>query len=266
MENSYNWIYTKSNDNIYILLLVIIILGFIILDFGLWKKKTDRFYDVQNNITTTTKPPQTTKFQPDMEDNLMNSSFYISKEELERRNAWAQLDGDEESLENTTGLGSGRSTGPINFRNDILQFDSTLYNNSNSSVNPVNYATIGDYATLDTLGKSLTDTLGGIKSDLGYTILDEQLGTFNSYNNNNNNNTYDNTLDYKTGMNPSTVDGSSFGLLSNGRSGGNRLYQDNKPVFLQKDFQGVANIFAPNIYISNPPLNSDGYPNISYSV
>ena len=48
----YNWIYTTSNDNIYILILVIIILGFIIIDFGLWKKKTDKFYDVTIPQTT----------------------------------------------------------------------------------------------------------------------------------------------------------------------------------------------------------------------
>ena len=95
----YNWIYTKSNDNIYILMLLIIILGFIIIDFGLWKKKTDRFDDVQNDVTSI---PQTTIYQKLEFDNLMNSSFYISEEEETRRNAMSHLDGSEESLFNTT--------------------------------------------------------------------------------------------------------------------------------------------------------------------
>ena len=275
-KNTYNWIYTTSNDNIYILLLVIIILGFIIIDFGLFRKKTDKiyktdnsdnsdnFYDVQNNISTTI--PNTTLYQAPTVDNLMNPNFYISKEEIERRNAWSQLDGNEESLYNTNGTNFGSTL----FRNDITQLNSTLFNNSNSSNSSVqarNYATIGDYATLDTLGSTLTDTLGGIKFDRGYTILKDQLGTFNNYSNNNNPHTYDNTANFKTGMNSSTVDGAITGSLSGKGSGfSGEFIQDNKPIFLQKDFQGVANIFAPNIIISNPPLNSDGNPDISFQM
>ena len=266
----YNWIYTNSNDNIYVLILIIIILGFIILDFGLWKKKTDKFYDVQTNPQTTNPQvtiniPQSTMYQPPTYENQMNPSFYISKEEEERRNAWSHLDGNEESLENTTGTGSGTSTGLINFQHDITQTNSTLFNNGKGDVNARNYATIGDYATLDSLGANLTDTLGGIKSNLGYTILDEQLGTFNKYSHPpyNNPNTYDNTLNYKTGMNPSTVDGV---LSGSGQGFSGKFIQDNKPVYLQKDFQGVANIFAPNIIVSNPPLTSDGNPDISFEM
>ena len=278
----YNWIYTTSNDNIYILILVIIILGFIIIDFGLWKKKTDKFYDItipkttipqttsKTTIPQTTQTPQTTKPQPTiyqapMLDNLMNPNFYISKEEEARRNAWSQLDGNEETLFNTNGSNSNLSS----YQNDITQLNSTLFNNSNSTPQSNNYATIGDYATLDTLGKSLTDTLGGIKSDMGYTILDEQLGTFNKYsinNSNNNPHTYDNTANFKTGMNAATVDGTTSGLSSNGSGLSGQFTQDNKPIFLQKDFQGVANIFAPNIIISNPPLTSDGNPDISFQM
>jgi hypothetical protein len=37
---------------------------------------------------------------------------------------------------------------------------------------------------------------------------------------------------------------------------------------MQKDFAGVANIFAPNIYVvaSDKALGDDALPNISYSV
>jgi len=273
---AYNWIYTNSNDNIYILILIIIILSFIILDFELLKKKTDKFYNVQNNAQTTkpqtTKPqttkPQSTMYQRPTYENQMNPNFYISKEEEERRNAWSQLDGNEESLANTNGTNFGRSTGLINFQHDITQTNSTLFNNGKDNVNAGNYATIGDYATLDSLGSNLTDTLGGIKTDLGYTILDEQLGTFNKYSQPpyNNPNTYDNTLNYKTGMNPSTVDGMSAKISGSGQGFSGKFIQDNKPVYLQKDFQGVANIFAPNIIISNPPLINDGIPDISFEI
>jgi hypothetical protein len=39
--------------------------------------------------------------------------------------------------------------------------------------------------------------------------------------------------------------------------------RNNRPIFI-KDFDGVANIFAPNIIIENPPLLDDGYPIISF--
>ena len=157
-----------------------------------------------------------------------------------------------------------------------MQSNSNLFNTSNSSstngVQPINYNTIGDYATLDSLGSMMTDTLGGIPSNLGYTILDDQLGTFKTgLNSSNSSGTYDNTLNYKTGMNSATVDGalglSSYSSYSSQGTGfGGQIKQDNRPIFLQKDFDGVANIFAPNIIIANPPLNDDGFPDISFQV
>jgi hypothetical protein len=302
----YNWIYTNWNDNIYILLLIIIILGLIIIDFGLLKRKTDRFYDIQSNTSTTipkitgsninipnitipnitipniTMPkinipnmtiynmetsnmstPNTTVYQPPTLDNPMNPSFYISNEEEARRNAWSQLDGDEGSLNNT----NGSKSDILSYQTNVTQSNSTLFNISNSTPQSKNYATLGDYATLDSIGTTLTDTLGGIKSDLGYTILDDQLGTFNNYSTNYNNpHTYDNTANFKTGMNPSTVNGTSKSITGIGSGLSGKFTQDNKPIFLQKDFQGVANIFAPNIIISNPPLTSDGNPDISFQM
>ena len=149
-----------------------------------------------------------------------------------------------------------------------MQINSTLFgtgaNNTdktNASLHSENYATVGDYATLDSLGKGLTDTLGGIHTNLGYTLLDEQLGTFKKESVNNPY-TYDNTSNYNTGINPNTVNGSG-GMSSKGSG---KYLQDNKPVFLQKDFDGVSNIFAPNIIIQNPPLTSDGYPDISFQM
>jgi hypothetical protein len=106
-------------------------------------------------------------------------------------------------------------------------------------------------------------------------MLDEQLGTFNNYSNtvpnSPNPNTYDNTANYNTGMNPYTVNGrssgSGSGTVSSVGSGTSGKYtHDNNPIFMQKDFEGVSNIFAPNIYISNPPLTEDGNPDISFQM
>jgi hypothetical protein len=368
---AFNWLYTSWNDNEYILFLVIIILTFIIINFGLWKRKKDNFYNITQPQPTITQPqptitqpqptftqpqptftqpqttitqpqptitqpqptftqpqptitqpqptftqpqptftqpqptftqpqptftqpqptftqpqptftqpqptftqpqptftqsletislgittPETTLYQSPTETNPSNNIFISDEEKEKWRKAAFQLDGNDETL-------------PYNsksvIQNDILQVDSTLYNeiasNSSSVIKSINYDKLGNYATVDNLGKSLTDTLGGINSNLGYTLLEEQLGTFKP--NYNNPNTYDNTQSYKTDLNPNTVDGVS--LLGNGQSyklGG----KNGTPIIMQKDFAGVANIFAPNIYISNPPLNSDGYPDISYSV
>ena len=208
--------------------------------------------------------PQTTTY-----DNPLNPNFYISKEEEARRNAWSQLDGNEESLPNTNG------TNPT-YQNDILYNPNNggLLNNSGNRLNlALTYSTIGDYATIDSLGAKLTDTIGGINSNLGYTVLDEQLGTFNNYSNtvpnSPNPNTYDNTANYNTGMNPYTVNGrsSGSGTVSSVGSGTSGKYtHDNNPIFMQKDFEGVSNIFAPNIYISNPPLTEDGNPDISFQM
>ena len=120
----------------------------------------------------------------------------------------------------------------------------------------------------------MTNTLGGINSSLSFSVLQEQLTPYTPITsiapNYNNPNTYDNTQSYYTGLNPNMVDGAvsnrngSFGI--NGTDNGNykRMGHAGSPI-IQKDFAGVANIFAPNIYISNPPLNSNGYPDISYS-
>lgn len=252
MYNSFSWLYTSSNDNAYILILIIIILSIIIIDFELIKQKINKFNNIKSdnfyNIT----------------DNLSNNLFISPEEQSKWAKAWVKLDGNEDTLYN--------ESNPT-YEKSITQLDSTLYNNGlgsqgSSNVQPINYSTIGDYATLDTLGKSLTDTLGGINTRHGYTILDEQLGTFvmpkpeNPF-------AYDNTANYNTGMNANTVNGVSGkynGVSGTGTGFNAKIMQDNRPVFMQKDFAGVANIFAPNIIVSNPPLNSDGTPDISFSM
>jgi len=287
MVDTYNWIYNTYNDNIYILIALIFILVSIILMFDFWKQKKDSLdttlsnnktnnktktkqkKDLFSDITHTNNTTETTQYQPPLKNNFMNSSLFITPEEkAQYEMARGLLDGNQDSLVNTNGT--------INFKlpqNDIMQSNSTLFSNDDNSntnntntnnayVRANNYNTIGDYATLDTLGKGLTDTLGGIHTELGYTVLEEQLGTFKKETIPNPH-AYDNTSNYNTGINPKTVDGvSSYGT---GLSG--KFSQDNKqPIFLQKDFDGVANIFAPNIIVQNPPLTSDGYPDISFEM
>ena len=287
MTDTYNWIYNTYNDNIYILIALIFILVSIILMFDFWKQrkdsldttlsnsktnnktKTKQKKDLFSDITHTNNTTETTQYQPPLKNNFMNSSLFITPEEkAQYEMARGLLDGNDDSLVNTNGT--------INFKlpqNDIMQSNSTLFSNDDNSntnntntnnayVRANNYNTIGDYATLDTLGKGLTDTLGGIHTELGYTVLEEQLGTFKKETIPNPH-AYDNTSNYNTGINPKTVDGvTSYGT---GLSG--KFSQDNKqPIFLQKDFDGVANIFAPNIIVQNPPLTSDGYPDISFEM
>ena len=275
----YNWIYTTSNENSYILFLIIVILGVIIVNFNLWKKKTDKFKDIsyttipQHTANLHLSPeeleerrkqlmaisnsnpgdiePGTTQFNTDNQPSLTASN--ITEAQIDPASlsyGISKLDGDQETIQIPVAT--------KNSINDIMQSKSSLYTSiltGTESFQASNYREIGDYATLDSLGSSMTDTLGGIKSNLGYTLLDEQLGTFtpkqqtNPY-------AYDNTANYNHGIDPKTITGAR-----NSGYGGN-----GSPIFLQKDFTGVANIFAPNIIIANPPLTSDGLPDISFNM
>ena len=183
-----------------------------------------------------------------------NNLFISDDEKNKWRNAWVQLDGNDESIPYQSN---------ITISNNILNSNSTLYDSSNSissssittvGKNVVDYSKQGNWASIDELGKSITDTLGGIHSNLGYTILDEQLGTFKAPS------AYDNTQSYKTALNPNTVAGAQVH-----GAGGSYQKLGTSPIFMQKDFAGVANIFAPNIYVSNAPLRDDGMPDISFS-
>lgn len=283
----YNWLYTSWNDNEYILFLIIVILFFIIIDFGLLhlkkakkvqkdkdNNKKARFFNITNpnstnatnatNATTATTATNTnqannntttTMYQAPTASNPSNNLFISPEEKRKMGIMWAKLDGDEESI-------------PVNrdkdIKNDILQLDSTLYEprtSNSASIMSANYDKQNSWATIDELGKSMTDTLGGINSNLGYTVIQEQLGTFKP--NYNNPNTYDNTLSYKTGLNSDNLSG----VATQGVGSDYKLLNKNgTPIIMQKDFAGVANIFAPNIYIANSPLKDDGFPNISYTV
>ena len=319
----YNWIYTTSNENSYILFLIIVILGVIIINFNLWKRKTDKFVDISNyatdnriddtsynilndisNITTpqhivdeilNLTPDQIAKRKILMDisnsnpyDNEPNNTQHnsntqptftqnhIIEEKFNRESlsyAISKLDGDQESVEEHHRDSRRDHHHPhatqSNENNDIMQLTSSLYTSiltGDKSFQESTYSITGNYATLDLLGSSMTDTLGGIKSDLGYTLLDDQLGTFkpskaiNPY-------AYDNTANYRTSMNPAAVDGATRTNRDNGQCNynGNRG-GGGSPIFMQKDFTGVANIFAPNIIIANPPLTADGLPDISYKM
>jgi len=268
---AFNWLYTSWNDNEYILFLIIVILFFIIIDFKLISRKS-KFTDIpattpnitlqpSNTITTfpitttipaTTTLPTTTTYQAPTLTNPSNNLFISDEEKNKWRKAWVQLDGDEETLPYTSN---------IIVQNDILQLDSSLYTPNYPSSNiAVNYAQDGNWATIDDLGKTMTDTLGGLNSNLGYTILTELQGSFTP--NYSNPNVYDNTQSYKTGINTSTLSGANVNTQG---VDGNYKQVGKSPIFMQKDFAGVANIFAPNIYVNNAPLNDNGMPDISFS-
>ena len=294
MENKYTWVYNTYNDNKSVLLIIIIILVLIIYNLNYYKKKTDlpdveildlrksKFDNINNNnsyennsssdnyninleasqptLKEDYKELMTSVYNPPIITNPLNNLFISNDEKEQWKLASSLIDGNDESLPNTNGSPNNYGYIP---KNDILQTNSTLFSNENDSYSyndkKIDTSTIGDYASLDSLGKGLTDTLGGIHTELGYTVLDEQLGTFKKeeiYNPH----TYDETANYNMGMSANTINGAKNGIinLGSGKCGGG-----GQPIFLQKDFDGVANIFAPNIVIQNPPLTSDGYPDIS---
>ena len=232
---------------------------------------------------------------------MITNNLFISNEEKAKVHvAKSLLDGNEDSLPNTNG--SPQNTYLTTYKNDILQSHSTLFTPDTNVNTSKSSSTIGDYATLDSIGKELTNTLGGIQSSLGFTVLEEQTAPFKKQPLNNPF-TYDNVSNYNTGINANTISGNPNGGSSGSEYGGSygssydssydngygsgyndhrfnsrdfngittygsglsgKLLKNDRPVFLQKDFDGVANIFAPNIVIQNPPLTSDGYPDISF--
>jgi hypothetical protein len=276
-SSSYWWLYTTMNDNSYLLFLVIIFLVLIIVNFKLYKTKKDRFYNITIPSTTISSNMNSSNGSDLFDDNNDSIStneiidnprdkLFVTTEEKETwARAWSHLDGNQETVLNssyTSNINSNMT------QNDILQLNSTLYNiSSSSNVNAVNYNSSQNWATIDNLGSTLTDTLGGIRSQHGYTLLNEQLGTFNP--NYNNPNLYDNTKNYNTSVNTISLNGvtssagSPYGLQT--QSGFTKV---GTPLIMQKDFAGVANIFAPNIYVvtSDKALHDDAFPNISYSV
>ena len=209
------------------------------------------------------KELMTDTYQPPIITNPYNNLFISNTEKDQWKLARSLLDGNEESLPNTNGSPDNFTQGYGRIpKNDILQTNSTLFSHDSNKIETANTSsTIGDYASLDSLGKGLTDTLGGIHTELGYTVLEEQLGTFKKEEIPNPH-TYDETANYNTGMSANTVGGNQDGVM-NLSAGNFGSCSNGQPVFIQKDFDGVANIFAPNIVIQNAPLTSNGYPDIS---
>ena len=281
-SNPYWWLYTTMNENSYVLFLILIFLVLIIVNFKLYQTKQDRFYNITipSTTTPTTTNPTTVNsvsgsdlFDKNNESVSNNEvidnpkdKLFVTKEEKEAwAKAWGHLDGNDETIINS-GYTSNISVGMT--QNDILQLNSTLYDASYSSnVNAVNYNSSQNWATIDNLGSTLTDTLGGIQSQNGYTLLTEQLGTFKP--NYNNPNVYDNTQNYNTAVNTMSLSGVTSSVGSPyGVQTGTGYTKVGTPLIMQKDFAGVANIFAPNIYVvaSDKALGDDALPNISYSV
>lgn len=232
--SNFNYLYTTNNNNGYIMMVIIFLLILLILSMNWFKQKIDikdRFNDA-NVIPYITNP--TDNFKIDLTKKLNHMEV----------NSGTVIDG----------------TQPTNIY--VKQLTSTLYgdsdfdasynnggNSTTSNIAAVNDMKVAGYASLDSLGKSLTDTLGGIDSSLGYTIIDEQLGTFKGISNPDF--TYNNIANYNSTINGGNLAAANDTSLqyNDNPNGYNKAY-GGSPVFLQKDFEGVANIFAPNIFIA----------------
>lgn len=239
-----NWIYTSSNSNFIYLILFITILLSILLLIGVFKfrkalytnKMSDNFGDIAESSTYAS-----VGYKVNDDDVVKWSSDWILQHE---RNS-------ETSINNFS-----NTSVPVD--DQSMNANSTLYGGpiTDELVGSNNDVNIGMFASMDSTGNSMTDGLGGIKFDYGYSVLDESIGTFKNtpamYQ-------YNNIMDYKTGMNKSCMDG--YGVGGNCGSDLNGL----RAPILQKDFAGVANIFAPNIIINGSAVEDDGIPNISMS-
>ena len=251
----YNWIYTTSNDNLYILFLILVILFLTVINFKLWYKKQDRFNNLNKNSDMNTNTNNNIRnsfndvqYPPPVITNIANDLGITEEEKLKFMKGLQKIDGNDETLGETA------------YKNDIMigsGYTSILGNPNSNVIANTFYSGVGNYATLDTIGSSMTDTLGGVNTAKGYTYLDDQLGIFTPQEQNNPY-VYDNTANYRTGMDSRTVDGYNASPLANQWGSGKT------PILLQNGFTGVANIFAPNIIIANPPLNSEGLPDISF--
>lgn len=271
--SGYNWLYTVWNNNAYLLLFIVFILICIIVLFNLHKRKSDNFYNINTQFASASDITNAN-------DNN-NAILFANIDNI------AKLDGNDENTYTIyTDNQQEQLTHPSQtniIQNDILQVNSNLYTQdtinqayqnpqdtmNTQSAKIINNTDIEDYISIDNIGNTMTDTIGGINSNLGFTLLDEIPKTLKAQQQNNPN-TYDNTQTYYTGFDPNKVNGIE-GNNSNEFNMNNEykyklVGKDDKPIIMQKDFSGVANIFAPNIYISNPPLTSNGYPDISYSV
>ena len=234
--SSFNYLYTTNNNNGYIMMVIIFLLILLILSMNWFKQKSDVIKDRFNDSSVVpyiTNP--TSNFKIDLTKQLNQMEI----------NSGTVID----------------STQPTDIY--VKQLTSTLYgdsdfdasydnggNSTTSNIAAVNGMKVTGYATLDSLGKSLTDTLGGIDSSLGYTIIDEQLGTFKGISNPDF--TYNNIANYNStinGGNLAAANDTSLQYNNPNPNGYNKAY-GGSPVFLQKDFEGVANIFAPNIFIA----------------
>ena len=281
----YIWSYTVWNGNAYLLLFIIFILICIILIFNLYKKKTDKFYNIPVSNTTSNTSNTVSNTTSNTTSNTSSNTTSNTVSNTDNNILFSNIDTLDGNDENTytiyikdqdkqkTQFELDSTQNDI-LQNDILQGNSNLFTQDNTNIIGQEYNKLNNekYASIDSIGNSMTDMLGGINSNLGYTILEEIPTSIKALKNvNSNPNTYDNTQSYYTGLNTDALDGvEGKGSGSGSGSGSKYKYKlvgkDDTPIIMQKDFAGVANIFAPNIYISNPPLNSDGYPDISYSV
>lgn len=233
--SNFNYLYTTNNNNSYIMIVIIFLLILLILSMNWYKQKNDIIKDKFNDsiiVPYITNP--TDNFKIDLKNQL-------NKMEV---NSGTIVDGTQ-----PTDIYIKQLTSALYGDSD---FNASYYNGGNSTtsnISAINGMKVAGYASLDSLGKSLTDTLGGVDTSLGYTIIDEQLGTFKGISNPDF--TYNNIANYNSTMNGGNLSAANDNKLNDNKPNGYNKAYGGSPIFLQKDFEGVANIFAPNIFISD---------------
>ena len=266
-SQGWNWLYKTSNNNASILFVIILLLMIGIYVMGWYQTMPVPLQTAKDKFVDTTEQTALDKLFVN-EQNIAPitptlPSYQIS---VQDRNKWIKIMSDMEKNASTVVVPSDTSNVVITQKQSTLYGESDFiasYDNggnsttANVALTAYNGTGVADYATLDSLGKSLTDSLGGIEMDKGFAVISETLGTSRGTGLR----TYDNTQDYRTRMIPEQVQGLDTSLVAkSGDGNGKSKYSKavGSPLFLQKDFAGVANIFAPNIYVANPPINEDG--------
>jgi hypothetical protein len=265
-QTSWSWLYATNNSNATVLFGIIILLGILIIFMGWYSQKPGVNAPIVISKFQDSASPTASQQYGDITPIIPTlPNYQISYKD---RDKWIKIMDNIESDSGTVvnsadNLAKSKADQQLSTLYGESDFVSSYDNGGNSTtgskeLKAYNGSIVANYATLDSVGKSLTDSLGGVKTDLGFAVISEILGT-STYTGQQ---TYDNTQDYRTDI-PSAVTGVTTPACNANSSRQGKYTKTGSPLFLQKDFEGVSNIFAPNIYITNPPLDDAGNPIIN---
>uniref|UniRef100_A0A6C0HMI5 Uncharacterized protein n=1 Tax=viral metagenome TaxID=1070528 RepID=A0A6C0HMI5_9ZZZZ len=266
-QTKWTWLYATNNSNATILFGIILLLGILIIFMGWYSQKPGvNEAIVISKFQDSASPSPSQKYGDDIISIIPTlPNYQISYKD---RDKWIKImenvEGDSGTVVNSAdNLAKSKASQQLSTLYGESDFVSSYDNGGNSTtgskeLKAYNGSIVANYATLDSVGKSLTDSLGGVKTDLGFAVISEILGTST----NTGQQTYDNTQDYRTDI-PSDVTGVTTPASNSNCNKQGKYTKTGSPLFLQKDFEGVSNIFAPNIYITNPPLDDAGNPIIN---